>query len=100
MKRLTTDLKMQLFVKFVKPILSFVALLQVDKMNTLYYSFVLFTQVRMVKVLVDIYRVNPKEIVVLSQYRLQCDKITKKLKDCEKSDVDVRTVVKSQGENG
>ncbi|XP_072028128.1 3'-5' exoribonuclease HELZ2-like [Amphiura filiformis] len=53
--------------------------------------------VRMANVLVDTYKVNPKEIVVLSQYRLQCDKITSKLAECGRSDVDVRTVINSQG---
>ncbi|XP_072028801.1 3'-5' exoribonuclease HELZ2-like [Amphiura filiformis] len=53
--------------------------------------------VRMVNVLVDTYKVNPKEIAVLSQYRLQCDKITTKLAECGRSDVDVRTVINSQG---
>ncbi|XP_072028379.1 3'-5' exoribonuclease HELZ2-like [Amphiura filiformis] len=53
--------------------------------------------VRIANVLVDTYKVNPKEIVVLSQYRLQCDKITTKLRECGRSDIDVRTVIKSQG---
>ena len=51
----------------------------------------------MTKVLVDIYKISPEDIVVLSQYRLQCDKISTALKGCGKSDVDVRTVIQSQG---
>ena len=41
----------------------------------------------MTRVLVDIYKISVKDVVVLSQYRLQCDKISTALAACGKSDV-------------
>ena len=51
----------------------------------------------MTRVLVDIYKISVKDVVVLSQYRLQCDKISTALAACGKPDVAVRTVIQSQG---
>ncbi|XP_077999824.1 3'-5' exoribonuclease HELZ2-like isoform X2 [Glandiceps talaboti] len=52
--------------------------------------------VRIARQLVGRHKVKQSSIVVLSQYRAQCNLITKRLRK-EKLDIDVRTVIVSQG---
>lgn len=51
----------------------------------------------MARTLVDIYGIREENVVILSQYRLQCARISKALETCGKKNISVRTVVKSQG---
>ncbi|XP_033628979.1 uncharacterized protein LOC117291425 isoform X1 [Asterias rubens] len=53
--------------------------------------------VRMATTLVKQYNVNPEDVVILSQYRLQCAEIESALKKHGLKNISVRTVITSQG---
>ncbi|XP_071821610.1 3'-5' exoribonuclease HELZ2-like isoform X1 [Apostichopus japonicus] len=53
--------------------------------------------VRIAKYFINHLKVNPSQLAILSQYRLQCSQIKAELIDSELRDIHVSTVIRSQG---